>query len=62
MQCSCCKSDSLVLREYSRAVEDANGRKNIQTLHLCMRCRIVYVIKAQLLKARAGAKARDKVA
>jgi len=61
MQCSSCKSESLVLREYSRTIEDARGRKNIETLHLCPRCRILHVIKS-LTRSKSSTAARDRAA
>ena len=62
MQCSSCKSESLVLREYSRTIEDARGRKSIETLHLCPRCRILHVIKSRLTKAMSSAVTRHRAA
>jgi len=61
MQCSSCKWESVILREYSRTVEDARGRKSIETLHLCPRCRILHVIKT-LTKSKPAAAARHRAA
>jgi hypothetical protein len=61
MQCSSCKSESLNLREYSRPVEDARGRKNIETLNLCPRCRIVHVITL-LTRSKSSTAVRHRAA
>jgi hypothetical protein len=53
MQCSCCRSESENLREYSLSATDEKNRKTIQTFHLCAICRIVYLIKPLHISARA---------
>jgi hypothetical protein len=53
MQCSCCRSESENLREYSLSAIDDRNRKTIQTFHLCAICRIVYLIKPLSISARA---------
>ena len=62
MQCSSCKSESPNLREYSRTVEDARGRKNIETLNLCPRCRILQVLRAQFSRGKSRTSARHRAA
>jgi hypothetical protein len=52
MQCSCCRSESENLREYSLSATDDSNRKTIQTFHLCAICRIVYMIKPLHISAR----------
>ncbi len=52
MQCSCCRSESENLREYSLSATDDRNRKTIQTFNLCAICRIVYLIKPLHISAR----------
>jgi hypothetical protein len=52
MQCSCCRSESENLREYSLSATDDRNRKTIQTFNLCAICRIVYMIKPLHISAR----------
>ncbi len=52
MQCSCCRSQSENLHEYSLSATDDRNRKTIQTFHLCTICRIVYLIKPLHISSR----------
>ena len=52
MQCSCCRSESENLREYSLSAIDDRNRKTIQTFNLCAICRIVYLIRPLHISAR----------
>lgn len=52
MQCSCCGQQRENLREYSRSGYDANNRKTILTLQLCVACGILYRIKPRFVTER----------